>query len=125
MGILFFIMSPQENEKDVFFENGTMGVEDLTGYNLNLEEYIGKSKSMIEGGIEKVKFISSKKLSANDKEYWLLEYTGYTSNLDLYFYQAVWLKNEIAYLITLTAPKKGYKKYQKIFSKIAASFIVK
>lgn len=124
-GILFYLMSPAENEKDLFYENANIGIEKLTNPSISLSEYVTTAKKTISSMLTKIKFLSDGLKTGAGGSYWQLEYTASVGKFNLYFLQALCLKDQTIYAVTLTDTKKAYKKNRANYQQMAASFRVK
>lgn len=124
-GILFYLMSPSENEKDLFYENANIGVEKLPNPSISLSEYVTTAKKTISGMLTKIKFLSDGLKTGAGGSFWQLEYTASVGKFNLYFLQALTLKDQTIYAVTITDTKKAYKKNRANYQQMAASFRVK
>lgn len=122
MGAEFLIFSRLENEKDQFKENINLLIQDLSAYNMSLDQYvelsIGQVKSMIKDG----KVISSKRISEGDREYHSLIYGGRQAANMLRFEQRFWIINKTAYILTFTAQLDNYDLYRELGNQMIDSF---
>ena len=60
MGTSFILFSPLTSQKDQFRENVNLLVQDLTGYNLDLDKYVEISEEQVKTLITDGKIIESK-----------------------------------------------------------------
>ena len=71
------------------------------------------------------KIISEERIKIGDSEYHKIIYTGKQGVFDLQFEQYYQIKNEKAYVLTLTCEKTQFEKYRKTGEKILRSFVLR
>jgi len=125
MGTTFMLFSAVENDADLFKENLTLIIQDLSGHNLDLDEYTALSLEQIETLITSSNILESKRRKAKNGDYHQLIYTGKQGIYDLKFLQYFWVEENAAYLLTFTCEVKSFKKFQTVGEKIMDSFIIK
>jgi hypothetical protein len=125
MGMSFILLSKQTSQQDNFQENVNLLIQDLKGQNINLEKFTEISVGQIKTMVTKGKLIESKKLSGNGNEFQSVIYTGVQGNYKLKFEQYYWIKNDKAYILTLTCELDQFKKYKSTGEKILNSFKLK
>lgn len=125
MGSSFYLLSQLSNKKDKFRENIGLMVQDLSGYNLTLDQYTELSESQLKTLITKGKIISSERIKDDKTEYQKIIYKGKQGVFNLMFEQYYWVIDNEAYVLTLTCEKKQFKKYQKFGEEILNSFEIK
>jgi len=69
MGTSFILFSPFTSQKDQFIENVNLLVQDLTGYNLDLDGYVEISEGQIKTMITNGKIIESKRVTNQTLDY--------------------------------------------------------
>ena len=87
MGSSFVIFSPLKNEEDKFRENSNLIIQDLTGYNLDLEGYTKLSISQIESMINDGNVLSSETVKKGGKSHQKVVFTGTQGEFKLKFEQ--------------------------------------
>ena len=125
MGTSFILFSPLSNESDKFKENVNLLIQDLTGYNLNLDQYVEISEGQIKTIVTEGKIISSDRIKENEREYQRMVYTGKQGIFDLKFEQYYWVICNQAFVLTLTGEEKEFEEYQGIGEEILNSFEIK
>ena len=122
MGTSVIIISPLSSQKDQFRENVTVIAQDLTGYNVDLNEYVSISESQIKAMITNAKIIESKRVKIQDLSYHKIVYTGKQGVYSLKFAQYYYVVGDKAYVLTLTCENTQFDDYQLIGEKILNSF---
>jgi len=125
MGLSFILFSPLETSQDEFRENVNLLIQDLSGYNLNLDKYVNISIEQINSMITNSKLIESIRIKSESDEYHRLIYTGDQGNFNLKFIQYFWVKGEKAYVLTLTCENSKFFKYKEVGYGILNSFKIK
>lgn len=119
-----FILFSKREEKDSFRENVNLSIQDLSNHLLNLASYTELSINQIKA-IPNSKIIESGTLEKNNIKYHKVIWKGFVSNKNLKFKQIYFVKNNKAFLLTLTCEEKAFEKYEPIGTKILNSFIIK
>ena len=121
-GMLFLLLTEKTNSEDNFVENINLMKQDLENLNLNLDKYVEITEKQIN---ENGKLLESKRLKRNGSEYHRLVYEAFLNNFDLKFIQYDFIKNNKAYVLTFTAKKEEFEKYEKNMEEIMKSFKLK
>jgi hypothetical protein len=124
-GIEFLAMADKENAKDLFRENVNLLVENINDATIDLKTYAQKSEDAIKKNIIDLKRFHKKTIKLPSGECYVFQYHGKQSALDLFWYQVVWVKNSIAYILTLTSDERSHWDFKRAFEVIAQSFIIK
>ena len=122
MGMSFILLSKQTSQQDQFRDNVNLLIQDLTGYNLNLDKYLKISEEQIKSMITNSRLIENKRIDANGKSFQKVIYTGDQGIYKLKFEQYYWVKNNKAYVLSLTCEVDQFDAYQAIGEKIMNSF---
>lgn len=125
MGTSFILFSPLSNESDKFKENVNLLIQDLTGYELNLDHYVEISEGQIKTMVSEGQIISSERKNKDNKEYQKIIYVGKQGSYDFKFEQYYWVISNQAFVLTFTSEKEEFDKYQDIGEKILNSFRIK
>ncbi|MFK8102312.1 MAG: hypothetical protein AB8G15_07305 [Saprospiraceae bacterium] len=125
MGTTFVLMSAMESDQDKFGENINLIVQDIKGMGLDLEKYATLSEQQIKTMIENSEIKSSERLEKNGQPFQKVIFTGKQANFDLIFEQYYFIKNEKAYVLTLTFEIDKVEKFQAIGEKMLNSFTLK
>ena len=111
-----------ENEKDLFIENINLLIQDLKGYQIDLNQYVKITENQVN---ENGKLIESKKMNLNGAETQVMTYEANLSNRNLKFYQYIVVKNEKAFVLTYSAEVEKFELYLQETKKVFNSFSVK
>lgn len=126
MGSSFFINSPATSLEDDFSENVNLIIQNLKGYNLDLDVYTKLSESQIKTMIVGSEIIESTRMKDKQgKDFHKIIYTGKLKGRELKFEQYYWVENERAFVLTLTCEKSQFEDYRIIGEKILDSFTLK
>ena len=122
MGTSFILFSPLSSEQDQFKENVNLLIQDLTGYNLDLDKYVEISEGQIKTIITNGKIIESKRITTENLNYQKVIYTGEQGMFNLKFEQYYWVVGDKAFILTLTCEESQFDNYQVKGEKILNSF---
>ncbi len=122
MGTSFILFSPLTSQKDQFKENVNLLVQDLTGYNLDLDGYVEISEGQIKTMITNGKIIESTRVTEQTLDFHRVIYTGKQGNFNLKFEQYYWVVGDKAFVLTLTCEESQFDDYKLTGEKILNSF---
>lgn len=125
MGTSFILFSALVSDKDQFKENVNLLVQDLTGYNLDLDKYVEISENQIKTMVTDGNLILSNRLNKGGKEFQKTMYTGSQGIFKLKFEQYYWVIGNKAYVLTLTCEQSQFDAYKETGEKILESFNLK
>lgn len=125
MGSSFILSAPQESVKDPFRENCNLIIQDLSAYDIDLDEYTRISEEQIESLITNSKILVNERVKNSQGEYHHLVYTGDQGVFHLRFTQYYWIVNKNAYVLTFTCESDRVNEYVTIFERIFGSFVLK
>ncbi len=123
MNTKFILFSPLSSEQDQFKENVNLVIQDLTGYNINLDKYVEISESQVMTIITDGHIIESNRMTSEKLDYQKIIYTGKQGIFNLKFEQYYWVVDNMAYVLTLTCEENEFVNYQFEGEKILNSFI--
>ncbi|MEM6686685.1 MAG: hypothetical protein AAF617_12960 [Bacteroidota bacterium] len=121
MGVDVF-MYKEADAVDGFAENINVLVQDLSGYDMDLDSYTELSEGQIKDMIIDGKILSSSRVTNGAFPYHKIIYVGQQNELSLQFLQRYYIKDKKAYVLTLTCEKKEFKKYLTVGNTIFKSF---
>lgn len=125
MGTSFILFSPLTSEKDQFKENVNLLIQDLKGYNLDLDKYTAISEEQIKTMITDGKIVESKKMTSGTSAYQKIIYTGTQGIFKLEFEQYYWVEKDKAYILTFTCEESQFADFKPVGEKILNSFQLK
>lgn len=124
-GMSFMLLSKQTSNSDLFRENINLLIQNLAGQNINLDQYVAISVDQIQTMLDDGNLIESKRLRANNMEFQKVIYTGSQNQFNLKWMQYYWVKNDRAYVLTLTCEENQFDNYVGIGEKIMNTFKIK
>jgi len=125
MGTKFILFSQLTSKNDQFKENVNLIVQDLTGHNIDLNQYVEISENQIKTMITDGNIISSERVKKDEKEFQRVIYTGKQGIYDLQFEQYYWVENNNAYVLTLTCETTVFTDFKNTGEKILNSFEIR
>lgn len=125
LGPAFFLFTQVADDKDGFRENVNLLIQDLTGYNMNLDQFVEISENQIETMITDGKILNNDRKRENDRDFHRLIYSGKQGDFDLKFLQYYFILDEKAYVLTLTCELDQFENYQEVGEKILSSFRIR
>lgn len=125
MGTSFILFSPIESSLDKFKENVNLIIQDFSGYNLDLNEYVEISEEQVNIMITNSTLIESKRMKNGSEEFHRMIYTGDQGKFHLKFEQLFWVKDNKAYILTLTCEQEKFMDFKAVGEAILNSFSFK
>ena len=122
MGSSFFLFSETSSTQDTFKENINLIVQDITGLDIDLDKYVEISSEQIKTMIPEGTILESTRKNKEGITYHSMIFTGKQQPYSLKFEQRYWIKNNTAYVLTLTCEKEQFDAYIEIGRKILDSF---
>lgn len=119
------LFSPFENESDKFIENVNLIIQDLSGYNVDLDKYIEFSEIQVKIVITNPSLIESSRIRSAKPEFHKMIYNGDQGIFRLKYEQYFWIVNQHAYILTLTCELSKYPDYKETGERILNSFVFK
>ncbi len=124
-GTNFVLFAPLESEIDSFRENVGLLIQDLSEYDLNLDQYTDLSEHQLNTMFPNSKLLESERRSDVLGEFHRLRYLGDSDVYHLMFIQHYWVRNKLAYVLTFTGEQSNFEDYNKTCEKIINSFRIK
>ena len=125
IGTSFIFFSPSSDEADKFSENVNLLIQDLSAFDVTLDQYVKVSEGQVESVITDGKILMSDRKEKNEQEYQRIIYTGKQGEFNLKFEQYYWVIDEKAYVLTLTCEEDEFENYQETGETILNSFVLK
>ena len=118
-----FILFSELKEEDLFQENVNLLIQDLSNQGFTINSYAKLSENQIKGMVVNGEIIESKFNVENNHH--TLVWSGLVNNRSLKFKQYFFLKDEKAFVLTLTTLPETYDEYIQVGNKILNSFKIK
>ncbi len=125
MGTSFVLFSPVESTDDTFKENVNLLIQDISGQNVNLDEYTRISEDQVKKLLSGSELLVSKRMKNENGDYQKLIYTGDQGAFHLKFEQYYWIIDGKVIVLTLTGEESKFADYQKTGEKMMNSFVWK
>lgn len=117
-----FLFSPQESISDKFRENINVLIQNLKGTNIDLDKYTKISETQIKEMAKDAVVIDSKRINKEAASFHKIIYKSTQQSFPLTFEQYYFIRNEKAYVITLTVETDKFISFQKTGEYILNSF---
>lgn len=122
MGLSFIIYAQSQKHPDPFRENINLLIQDLSGKNMGLDQFVKLSENQIKTQITNGVILESKRIIRSNDEFHKIFYKGNSGDNKLKFLQCYWIRNEKAYILTLTCEMNEFDKFKPTAEKIMDSF---
>lgn len=122
MGMRFMLLSKQTSDADMFRENINLIIQDLSGHQIDLDQYVDISLEQIGTMLVGGKVIESNRIKNKDGEFQKVVFEGKQGEYDLKWMQYYWVKSEKAYVLTFTSELNQYNTYIGIGEKMMNTF---
>lgn len=124
-GTTFIIMSPVDSETDQFNENINLLIQDLSGYDLDLDAFVELSTDQILTLMNDSEIVESTRVTSTPYNYHKVIYSTTQGELYVKFIQHYWVIDDEALVLTFTSEKDQFDNYAPVAEKIMNSFQVK
>jgi PsbP-like protein len=121
-GIRFVILSPLAENNDAFRENVNLLIQDLKGYNVDLDKYVEVTEGQVKTLLPNGQLLESTRMKSDAGEWHKFMYLGSQGGNPLKFEQYCWVIGEKAYVLTLTCETGQFENYRKTGERILNSF---
>ena len=121
-GTSFGLITKHTSDKDIFSENVNLMIQDLSELNYDLDKFTEVSEEQIRTMVTNSNLLESSRQSASGLEFQKIIYTGDFGTFNLTIEQYYLIKNNKAYVLTLTCETPQYEAYKEIGEKILNSF---
>ncbi len=125
VGVDIILYAPQTSSDDNFNENINVIVQDLSSYPMDLDAYTKLSEEQIKNMLEGGKITKSERVTNGSETYHRIIYVGSQSGFMLKFEQRYYVKDNKAYVLTLTCLNDNFNDYIKMAHKIFNTFQMK
>ncbi len=124
VGTTFIIFSPLESDSDKFQENVNMLSQDLKGQDIDLDTYVRISEKQITNQATDGKIYESTRLKTDKGEYHKIIFSATQGVYKLKFEQHYFVRDNKAYVITLTAEAEKFEGYKTVGEQILQTFTI-
>jgi hypothetical protein len=124
LGVEFLLFAPKDSDSDQFHENINFIIQDLTGMNLDLDKYTKISLEQLNKLATNCKIYESSTITTVNGSCQKLVFTATQGKFKLEFEQLYFIKNDKAYVLTLTTEQDKFEAYKINGEKIFNSFKV-
>lgn len=125
-GTDFLVFCPLDEESPNFRSNFNIGVQNLEGYDFDLESFHELSVNQVKNMMDGYQLISSETLTKNDISYKDYIYQGSLLDLSLTFHQQYFVfKGDKAIVLTYTTDSNTAPKNEEEINMIFDSFTIK
>lgn len=121
-GTTFIVLSQPISPDDQFRENVNLLIQDLSGLNMDLTKYTEISLDQIKMMLTNGNIIESVRRKANGLTFQKVVYTGTQGVFKIYCEQYYWVRDNKAYVLTLTCETDQLDSYKVVGEKILNSF---
>ncbi|XLS29851.1 hypothetical protein ACJD0Z_03275 [Flavobacteriaceae bacterium M23B6Z8] len=121
-GTAFIIYMPSPGEVAGFKDNINLMVQDLTGYDLDLQGFTDLSLKQLEQMIKGVEVVSNDRKNDGNHDYQRLVFSSFQAGFDLKFEQRYWVIGKKAYVLTVTYLQKNASAQEPIIEKVFDTF---
>ncbi len=101
-GSEFILYLPFVGDNVTFSENINLLIQDVSGYDMNLDAYTDLSVNQLKQMFPTTKIITNERKRADGRDYQRMVFTATQKSLDLKFEQRYWIIGTNAYVITAT-----------------------
>jgi len=124
-GTSFVLFAPLDSTADAFRENIGLMIQDLTNYDLNLDQYTELSEEQVRTIFPNSRILESKRIQYPAGDYHRLMYLGDSDVFHLKFVQHFWVNDNHAYVLTFVAEQASFDSYQETGEQIMNTFKLK
>ena len=117
-----FILFGRSAAEGKFRENINLLIQDLRGYNMNMDQYVKISEEQIATMLTNGSLLESKRLNDNNDERHLVIYAGEQGGHNLKWKQFYRISAEKAYVLSFTGTQDTYDDLIKMADEIMDSF---
>lgn len=118
----FYLFSGRTDSTDQFGENINLITQDLSNYNMTMDQYITASVSQLRQMIKDVQITRNMGDKSVRPERHVLMFNGTQNGKKLTFEQIIMMREQTVYVLTFTAESSQYQTFQPVTDKILSSF---
>ena len=124
MGTCFILFSKPDSPNDLFKENVNLIIQNLNN-DINLDKFVEITENQLKTFMTNGKLIESKRIKFDHSEFQKFVFSGTQGIFHLKFEQYDWVKNNKAYILTLSCETNQFERYKKVGEEIMNSFKIK
>ena len=125
LGTSFVLFSRFENASDVFRENISLVIQNLSGRNVDLDKFATASEEQVKTMVMNGVLLESKRVEDGQYPHHRILYTSDQNPYHLTTEQYYWVFNDQAYVLTLSCEQDKFSMYQQVGEQILNSFYFK
>lgn len=122
LGEAIHIVAPKSGNADQFTENVSVVVQDLTGIDISIDDFVRLAEQQILETVQESEVLSSKRFEAGKIKSHKLIYKGVIKGFPLKLIRYYQLNNNKAYILTYTALEKDFEQHKLYGQQILNSF---
>lgn len=122
IGEAIHIVAPKSGNEDQFTENVSVIIQDLTGIQIGIDDFVKLAERQIEETILEGKVLSSQRFEAGRIKSHKVVYKGVIQGFPLKLIRYYQLNEERAYILTYTALEKDFEQHKLYGQQILNSF---
>jgi len=125
LGTSFVLFSRLEDNNDLFRENVSLMIQNLTGRNIDLDKFVTISEEQVHTMAVNGVLVDSRRLEDGQYPHHRILYTSDQNNYHLTTEQYYWVLGQQAYVLTLSCEQDKFSSYQQVGEQILNSFYFK
>lgn len=125
MGAKIILFAPQTSATDQFRENVNLMEQDLSAYDLDLDDFVALSENQVKTAIKNGNLLLSERIKTKKGEYHKLVYSGDMGSQQLKFEQYFWVMGDTAIVLTYTGEINVFATFQDTAERIMNSLKIK
>jgi len=121
-GTSFGLITKHTSDEDLFSENVNLIIQDLSELKYDLDKFTDVSEEQIRTMVTNSNLLESSRQNSNGLEFQKIIYTGDFGTFNLTIEQYYLIKNNKAYVLTLTCETPRFEAYKETGEKILNTF---
>lgn len=122
IGEAIHIVAPKTGNDDKFTENVSVIIQDLTGIQIGIDDYVKLAERQIEETVLESQILSSQRFEAGRVKSHKIVYKGVIQGFPLKLIRYYQLNDNKAYILTYTALEKDFEQHKLYGQQILNSF---
>lgn len=125
LGEAIHIVAPKASAEDAFAENVSVIIQDLSAYNIELDDYVKLALKQIVENTENGEVLKDERFEAGRIKSHKVIYKGRIEGVDLKLIRYYQMNNKKAYILTYTALESDFEEHKLYGQQILNSFRLK